>query len=89
MALTRTMQAVCLLALACGMLAGCKKDGGVKASVQFSATSNGNIVVNFANACVENIKQLIFNNKNEPLLGAFFGIVAVISFFQVLSKINH
>ena len=37
---TRTMQAVCLLALACGMLAGCKKDGGVKASVQFSATSN-------------------------------------------------
>ena len=34
------MQAVCLLALACGMLAGCKKDGGVKASVQFSATSN-------------------------------------------------
>ena len=40
MALKRTMQAVCLLALACGMLAGCKKDGGVKASVQFSATSN-------------------------------------------------
>ena len=37
---TRTMQAVCLLVLACGMLAGCKKDGGVKVSVQFSATSN-------------------------------------------------
>ena len=40
MALKRTMQAACLLALACGMLAGCKKDGGVKVSVQFSATSN-------------------------------------------------
>lgn len=40
MAMKRMMQAVCLLALACGMLAGCKKDGGVKVSVQFSATSN-------------------------------------------------
>lgn len=40
MALKRMMQAACLLALACGMLAGCKKDGGEKANVQFSATSN-------------------------------------------------
>ena len=39
MALTRTMQAACLLALACGMLAGCKKDGGEKANVQFSAAT--------------------------------------------------
>jgi hypothetical protein len=39
MALKRTMQAACLLALACGMLAGCKKDGGEKANVQFSAAS--------------------------------------------------
>ena len=39
MKLTRIMQTVCLLALACGMLAGCKKEASVKGGILFSASS--------------------------------------------------
>ena len=39
MKLTRIMQTVCLLTLACGMLAGCNKEGGKMAGILFSASS--------------------------------------------------
>ena len=38
MKLTRIMQTVCLLALACGMLAGCTKNGMSGKSITFTAT---------------------------------------------------